>query len=74
MRSTCIVLNGGKQRSHEGEGNAVAEWSATFIRIVDNPELIAKLLVNRLAVEVDLDAANTTSFGTTWALSPESGA
>jgi hypothetical protein len=38
MRSTYIILNGGKQRSDEGEGNAVADWSAAFVRIVGNPE------------------------------------
>jgi hypothetical protein len=38
MRSTYIVLNGGKQRSDEGKGNAVADRSAAFVRIVGNPD------------------------------------
>jgi hypothetical protein len=43
MRSTYIVLNGGKQRSDEVEGNAVADWSAAFVRIVGNPEVSPSL-------------------------------
>jgi len=39
MRNTYIVLNGGKQRSDDGEGNAVADWSAAFVRIVNKPSL-----------------------------------
>jgi len=39
MRSTYIVLNGGKQRSDEGEGNAVADWSVAFVRMVGKPSL-----------------------------------
>jgi len=43
MRSTYIVLNGGKQRSDDVEGNAVADWSAAFVRIVGKPEVIRLL-------------------------------